>query len=118
MAADVDQQDFVRGDLQGEGDAVTVGQTDGLQTLQLAGEGVQFQTRLEGIGHELAHDFGEARTQVGVAGKELAQAAVEGGSGGKRPIYSASMWRISASTLSWRVTRPAAASSSDSSPCT
>lgn len=33
MAADVDQQDFVRCDLQGQGDAVAVGQADGLQAL-------------------------------------------------------------------------------------
>ena len=37
MAADIDQEDFVLGDLQGHGDAVAVGDADGLQTLKLAG---------------------------------------------------------------------------------
>lgn len=45
MAADVDQQDFMLGDLQGEGEAVAIGEADGLQALALAAEGMQASGR-------------------------------------------------------------------------
>lgn len=50
MAADVDQQGFVRGDSQGQGQAIAVGNAYGLQALQLATEGVQFQAGALGAG--------------------------------------------------------------------
>ena len=40
MAADVDQHDFMLGDWHGQGNAVAVGEADGLHDLEFAGQGV------------------------------------------------------------------------------
>ena len=71
MAADVDEQDFVLGDLQSQGNAVAVGKADGLETLELTGEGVQAQLGLEGVFGQLFEGCGEAGAQVGVLAQEL-----------------------------------------------
>ena len=53
MAANIEQQDFVLGDLQRQGDAVAVSQADGLHALEFASQGVQVQAGFEGVGAKL-----------------------------------------------------------------
>ena len=63
------------GDQQGKGHAVAVGETDGMTTGKISGEGVQRQTRLERVIMQLADYFREAWLEVRVLFEEPAKRA-------------------------------------------
>ena len=58
MAANIEQQDFVLGDLQRQGGAVAVSQADGLHALEFASQGVQAQAGFEWVGAQLRPGYG------------------------------------------------------------
>jgi hypothetical protein len=66
MTADVEKDDLLRGDQQGEGDAVAVGEPHGMAAGEAAGEGMQAEGGLEGVVLKVGQELGEAGLEVGV----------------------------------------------------
>jgi hypothetical protein len=66
VAANIKQDDFLFGNHQGQGNPVTISETDGITSGKLAAQGVQLQTRLEWIFLQVAEYFGKAWPQVGM----------------------------------------------------
>lgn len=71
MAADIEQNNFLFRHLERQGDAVTVRDADGMQSLQFAFEGVQPQMWLQGIVFKITQNLREARAEVGVGLRKL-----------------------------------------------
>ncbi|HEX9778446.1 MAG TPA: hypothetical protein VGA63_09890, partial [Geopsychrobacteraceae bacterium] len=66
MTADVEQNDFLFGNVQGQSDAIAGGETDGMATGKLAGQGVEFEMGLKRVALQVGQHLGEARLQLGM----------------------------------------------------
>jgi hypothetical protein len=66
MTPDVEQNNFLFGNQQGQSDAIAVCEADRVATGKLAGQGVEFKMGMEGVLLQVGQQLCEARLQIGM----------------------------------------------------
>ena len=114
MAADVEENDFLVGDHNGQGNPVAVGDAHRLDSLKFTGQMVIFQVGLERVDLQIAQSGGKLGAQFAMLVNELFSCAGKAGSPDKGiHDQSASPNSLIRSAALPRFTRPAFTSSSE-----
>lgn len=90
MAAHIEEDDFLFGEQKSKGNAVVVGETDGVAACEPATQGMQVQMGLERIRLQVLEHFRKTRLQVGMLFEKLSSVAEKLPGGDEIVHYSVS----------------------------
>lgn len=115
MAADIEKYDLPFGDEEGDGQAITVGEADGMTAGEFAGQGMESEAGLKGVVLQIGEHFAKAGPQLGMFLEKLPclpQKLFGGRQGEHQSDSSPSSAVSSSSAVTKRRTRPSLTSSS------